>query len=72
VVPAPTVTVKLREGVRALSEPEKVDVCVAGCGGGEAAATATVAAEAAVAEPPLFDAVTATRSVEPTSLLCAV
>jgi MinD superfamily P-loop ATPase len=64
-------TLKLRDGLRELSEPEKVEVCVVG-GGGGAGVTTLVAAELAVVEPPLFEAVTATRSVYPTSLFCAV
>jgi hypothetical protein len=75
VTPAPTVTVKLRVGLEAFNEPENVVVTVcAGAGGGggggggaAAAATTTVGADAAVAEPAPFEAVTATRSVEPTS-----
>ena len=43
-----------------------------GAGGAGAEATAAVVAETAVVEPTLLDAVTATRSVEPTSAVCAV
>jgi hypothetical protein len=70
--PEPTLTLKLRVGLPGLSDPVNVTVCVAGVGGGAAGAAATraVAAEAAVDDPALFVAVTAARSVEPTSAGC--
>jgi hypothetical protein len=66
--PLPTVTPKLRDGLFAFSEPE--NVCVVDRLG--AVVTTLVAVALAVLAPPLFDAVTATRSVYPTSALCAV
>src|SRR5213078_1097860 len=63
--PAPTVTLKVRAVLRALSEPEKVTVCVVGAGAGAGAGIGATSADTAVAKPALFDAVTATRSVEP-------
>jgi hypothetical protein len=75
--PAPTVTVKVRAGLPGLSEPENVRVCVLegegegeGAGGVEAGATTAVCVDTAVVEPALFEAMTAARSVEPTSAVC--
>jgi len=49
--------------------PEIVGGAVLAGGEGSCAATTGLGAETAVAEPPEFVAVTATRSVEPTSAL---
>jgi hypothetical protein len=73
--PAPTVTLKARDGLPGFNEPENVAVCTVGAGGGgggglAAAATTAVCVETAVVVPELFEAVTATRSVEPTSAGC--
>jgi hypothetical protein len=71
--PAPTATLKLRVGLAGFRDPVNVTVCAVGAGGGAgaaAAATTAVAGEAVVDEPALFVAVTATRSVEPTSPDC--
>jgi hypothetical protein len=68
--PWPTLTEKLRLPFLGFRDPEKVRVCVvAGGGGGTtgAAVTTAVAAETAVEEPALFDAVTPTRKVVPAS-----
>ena len=68
-VPAPTVMLKERVGFFGFSEPLDVCVCTAGGeGGGEGAeATTAVGADAAVADPAVFEAVTAATSVDPTS-----
>src|SRR5262245_17825168 len=66
--PAPSVAAN--DAVLALDEsvPEYVSVCVVGVGGGTAAGpTAAVCPDGIAAEPATFDAVTRTRSVEPTS-----
>jgi hypothetical protein len=73
--PAPTLTVKVRAGLPGFSEPENVTVWVlagagGGAGGAAAAKTIAVCVDVAVAEPALFEAVTVTRSVEPTSAVC--
>ena len=65
---------KLRLGFLALSDPVNVCVCIAGGeGGGGAGAETTIAvgADAALAEPAEFEAVTRTTSVEPTSAVWA-
>jgi hypothetical protein len=67
--PGPTLTAKLRDGFFEVSEPEKLDVSIAGDGEG-AVVTIPVGEEMTVLEPPLFDAVTTTRSAYPTSLFC--
>jgi len=67
------VTLNVRVGLAGFSEDEKVSVCEvgagAGGGGGGAAAMSPVCAETATVAPELFEAVTATRSVWPTSLV---
>ena len=73
--PAPAGTLKDCVPPFGESEPENVSVCVdaggvGGGGGGGVEVTTAVAAEVALAGPPLFVAVTATWSVEPTSPLC--
>jgi hypothetical protein len=70
-VPEPTFTVNVRNWFLALSEPENESVWLLGVGEDvTAAATVGVASEIDVAAPTAFDAVTATRIVEPTSPIC--
>ena len=71
-VPALTVTLNVREGFFALSDPLNVCVCMlggegAGGGGAGAEATTAVGGDGALADPAEFDAVTTATSVEPTS-----
>lgn len=62
---------KLRDGLRSLRLPANVRVCVVGAGAGADATKADVA-DVAVADPALFDEVTATRNVPRTSSVWAV
>jgi hypothetical protein len=70
--PEATVTENVLLGFFAFREPEKVTVCVDGDGGGGGGAgevTTAEDAELAEVEAAAFVAMTATRSVEPTSML---